>query len=686
MARTQVERLFPPGRVVALVLVAVLVAALVQLRLSAQPDQLTVPPGAAAGDLSLAPCEYRGEGGVRAADCGTLVVAEHPADPASRMIALPLVRVRASSDDAAEPVLYLTGGPGQSNLALPFADRYAEHHDVVLVGYRGVDGSVRLECPEVDSAIRRTTDILGEAFFREAGRAYRDCADRLTEEGIDVAAYGLVQQVDDLETARVALGYDRVNLLSESAGTRTAMIYGLRRPGSIHRSVMIGANPPGAFLWDAGTTDAQIGRFATLCAEDEGCRARTDDLAATMRRTAAELPDRWLFLPVKESNVRTLSLFGLFETAPGGVASAPTMIDAWLSASEGDASGLWFASVLADVMLPELFVRGQYASAASLDDEAARRYFAGGVGDLTNLGRAATAFGWGGGLLADAWPAARETDQYRRLRTSQVETLVISGELDVSTPPQVAEADLLPYLPNGRHVVLPGFGHTGSVFGEQPEAGTWLINEYFDTGTVDDSRYQPQRLDLTPDRTHGAVARTIVGLMVGLGALTVVMLLLLARRARRTPAPAARLWVAALLRSVGAVILGAGGWCLGALVVLTFLPGARVDDQVVVALSVGTAVGLGTYLAWTRPGRSARQRRAGVAAAAVGAGVGAWLGYDAGTGLTVLAGAVLGAVAGANLALILLDVGLSRRLWSGGPARGTLTATGSVARHNHGSA
>ncbi len=109
-----------------------------------------------------------------------------------------------------------------------------------------------------------------------------------------------MQQVDDLESARVALGYDRINLLSESAGTRTAMIYAWRYPESIHRSVMVAVNPPGNFLLDADTTDEQIGRYAALCADDDSCRTRTDDLAATMRRTAADIPDRWLFLPIKD--------------------------------------------------------------------------------------------------------------------------------------------------------------------------------------------------------------------------------------------------------------------------------------------------------------------------------------------------------------------------------------------------
>ena len=52
--------------------------------------------------------------------------------------------------------------------------------------------------------------------------------------------------------------------MSESAGTRVAMIYAGRYPKSIHRSVMIGVNPPGNFIWDPKTTDEQIDRYARL--------------------------------------------------------------------------------------------------------------------------------------------------------------------------------------------------------------------------------------------------------------------------------------------------------------------------------------------------------------------------------------------------------------------------------------
>ena len=372
-------------------------------------DAVSVPTGAQAGDLILESCDYATEDGSYAADCGTLVVPENRADPDSRLIALPVTRIKARSNDPAEPIFRLQGGPGLTNMEFSRASRFADDHDVVLVGYRGVDGSVRLDCPEVVSALKHSTDFLGEASFRAYGDGLRACADRLTDDGVDLAGYGLPQQVDDLEAARVALGYDRIDLVSESAGTRTAMIYSWRYPESIHRSVMIAVNPPGHFLWDAKTTDEQIGRYAALCAKDDSCSSRTDDLAASMQRTAADIPDRWFFLPIKDGNVRVASFWGLMETTADAAedrSRRPMTLGSWLSAADGDASGFWFQSLLADLAFPESFVWGQMAAAARLDAQAASDSFSSGsLKPDSNLGDAATAFIWGGGRMADAWPA-----------------------------------------------------------------------------------------------------------------------------------------------------------------------------------------------------------------------------------------------------------------------------------------
>jgi pimeloyl-ACP methyl ester carboxylesterase len=655
----QAPRVLTWARVLSLVLIAGLLAWFALLRLSGEPDPVVVPGGARAGQLTLEPCEYAGEGGSVPADCGTLVVAENADVDSGRVLALPVTRVRARSDAPKEPIFFLTGGPGQSNLDFAYADRYTADHDVVLVGFRGVDGSVRLDCPEVDSAFKRSSDLLSEESFEAYGAAYRSCADRLTESGIDPRRYGLVEQVDDLEAARVALGYDRIDLLSESAGTRTAMIYGWRHPESIRRSVMFGVNPPGAFVQDPVATAEQLDRFAARCAADESCRVRTDDLTASMREISLDVPDRWMFLSVKEGNVRAMALLGLLQPASGS-ATAPMMIDAWLSAGEGDVSGLWVSSVLGDVLTPELFVRGQYASAAVLDAGVARDYFEQGPGDPSDLAHAASSLAWGGGRLVDAWPASPHEERYRSVRTSRVETLLVGGELDVATPPQVATRELLPYLPNGREVVLPGFGHTQSFFDDQPEAGTRSVLTFLESGRVDVSGYTALEMDFTPPSTYGSLAKRLVGAMLVLSALMLVTLAVLGRR-RRTREQLGRA-TELLTRSVGAVVLGLGGWSLGALAVLAAMPGVRVDNELVVVLTVGVPVGLGVH--WSSVHRSWPQgmARARLLVAGAGALVGAWLGFEATDVPISLVTAVVGAVAVANLALILLEISRDRSL------------------------
>ncbi|MGB6762199.1 alpha/beta hydrolase, partial [Mycobacterium sp.] len=520
------------GRITGLTLIAVLTLGLGYLHFAGSSTAVSVPAGAHAGQLTLKNCTYNTEKGAYAADCGTLVVPENRADPHSRLIALPIVRIRAQSTHPGAPIFRLEGGPGVTNMKFADASRFTANHDVVLVGYRGVDGSVRLNCPEVESALEHSADFLGQKSLDAYSNALRSCAKRLEANGVDLAGYTLPERVDDLEAARKALGYHQIDLLSESAGTRTAMIYSWRYPTAIHRSVMIGVNPPGNFIWYPKTTDEQIARYASLCAQDATCHKRTGDLAASLERTVAHMPNRWLFFPIKKGNARIASFFGLMETTENASPlSGPMTLDAWLSAAHGDSSGLWFESLLAQIAFPEAFVWGDVAAVGMADNQAAERYYSSSEHDGSSIiGNPGTEFLFGGGGLLHAWPATPADNEYTHVQTSNVQTLLIGGSLDFATPPQNATKELLPYLPNGHQVILAGFGHTTSFWSEQTKASTHLINTYFDTGKVDDSLYKPQTVKLTPESTQTGPAKAIAGAMIGLGLLMILSLLLMWRR------------------------------------------------------------------------------------------------------------------------------------------------------------
>jgi pimeloyl-ACP methyl ester carboxylesterase len=647
------------GRIVALVLIALTVAGLAYLRLSSDADPVSVPSGAMEGDLILERCDYETENGSYEADCGTLVVPENRRKADSRLIALPVKRIRARSAKPGAPIFRLQGGPGITNMAFPLASRFADKHDVVLVGYRGVDGSSKLACPEVTSAREHAHDFLNEKALRADAAAYKDCADRLREDGVDLAGYTLPQRVDDLDAARRALGYQRIDLLSESAGTRTAMIYAWRHPTRIHRSVMIGANPPGNFLWDRKTTDEQIDRYAALCAKDASCRTRTPDLAASMHSAYESIPDRWWFLPIREGNVQLGAFFGLMHATTDGAGplAGPWTIDMLLDADKGDGSGAWLLSLMTQTIFPQAQVWGDVAAVGRSDAAYARRYFASNADRGSVIGSPGTDFVMAGGRLFDSWPSNPDESRYTRVQQSKVETLLIGGELDFATPPQNATRELLPQLPNGHEVVIPNIGHSDDFWTYQTPASNRLINTFLDTGRVDTSLYTRTPVDFTPAFSHGGIANIVLGALLGWAALMVLSLAWMALRVRWRGGFGRKSGVA--LRSLYAVVLGLGGLFLGVLVVLTLFPGVPLVGELVTSLSVGVPIGLGVYLAWVDGDWSATTKITGLAAAVGGALVAAPLGFEvtsAGFGLFAPLLAIVGAIVGGNLSLIALDI------------------------------
>jgi hypothetical protein len=143
--------------------------------------------------------------------------------------------------------------------------------------------------------------------------------------------------------------------------------------------------------------------------------------------------------------------------------------------------------------------------------------------------------------------------------------------------------------------VLPGIGHTGSFFAEQPEAGSRLINTFFDSGRVEDSLYEPAKVDFTPTMTTTALAKIIAASIAGLALLTVLSLLWMARRVHKRGHFGRT--ASATLRSLHPIVLGVGGWLLGVLIVMTAELRVPLDDELLAVLSVGVPVGLGVYWA-----------------------------------------------------------------------------------------
>ena len=469
-----------------LIVIVILITVLISCGNDEKKQAITVPPDTQAGSVYLEPDIYTVNEKKYESHRGVIVVPENRSDPDSRLIELPIIQVHATGDSVAEPIFYLTGGPGISNIhSYLFVNDFIENHDIVLVGYRGVDGSVILDCPEVDEFFSNLPgDLTEQATLDSMAAAYSRCASRLQKEGVDTDGYTMTEVIQDFEETRLALGYNRINLLSSSYGTRLSMIYAWIYPESIHRSAMISVNPPGRFEWRPEVMDQQIRYYSDLYKKDTENGGRTDNLAETIRKAARNMPDRWLFFPIKKGHVLIGTFMMLYHTN-----TAPDIFDAWIAAGEGDWSGLALLSLAVDFMLEGAAVWGDQAAKAMCADyifESERDPLAEFMPSNSIIGAPGSIPGVAG---AKGWPAKLIADSLRQVQPSDVPTLLISGSIDFSTPARFARDDLLPFLRNGRQVILSEFGHTGDVWTKQRPALMHMLKTFFDTGEVDDSHF-----------------------------------------------------------------------------------------------------------------------------------------------------------------------------------------------------
>ena len=524
--------LTPNRSLMTLVIIAVLAALLLAACGGKEEAPITVPAGAQAGDLvGLEPCTYTIKTGMFSsveytADCGTLVVPENRSDPASRLIVIPIIRIPATGNDPTEPIFRLTGGPGQSNMHFSIVPWFIENHDIVLVGYRGVDGSVVLECPEVVEAIKNLSgDWLDDPALDKINSSYAQCASRLIGEGVDTDGYTVAEVIDDLEDARTALGYERINLLSGSYGTNVARIYAYMYPDMINRSAMIAVDSPGATIQEAQVVDEQLEYYAGLCAQDTKCSARTNDLTKTLRNVSQDMPERWLFFPINAGLVKAATIKSL-----GTTEQAPEAFDVWLAAANGDSSGMALMTFLGP---------NQFASASIWGDNVAKRLSLGeydpGRDYRTELNPPDSIFGSPDAIIAaesSGWPANPIAEEYREVQPSDVETLLVSGNIDFNTPVQFARDKLLPKLSNGQMVIMSEYGH-GEFLGQQPQASELLLNSFYDSGIADDSLFINNPVEFHVGFGYPTQAKLMIGIPIIIIIIVVVVIWLIVRWVQR---------------------------------------------------------------------------------------------------------------------------------------------------------
>ncbi|NDJ51451.1 MAG: alpha/beta hydrolase, partial [Chloroflexi bacterium] len=106
------------------------------------------------------------------------------------------------------------------------------------------------------------------------------CRDRLLSEGVALDQYNSAASAADVNDLRIALGYEQMNLLGVSYGSRLALTIMRDHPAGIRSVLLDSAYPPQVNLYTelAPNADRAFEALFAGCAEDPDCNSRYPNL------------------------------------------------------------------------------------------------------------------------------------------------------------------------------------------------------------------------------------------------------------------------------------------------------------------------------------------------------------------------------------------------------------------------
>jgi len=458
---------------------------------TAEPATAPTPEPAAA--FVSAPCPMQLPAGQVEGDtveCGYLVVPEDRAEPDTNEIRLAVAIFHPPGGATeADPIVYLSGGPGGSGLEflfisfnIAFAPVLDTGRDLIVLDQRGIGYSEpALDCPgvfdlgrdlldmEVDGE-QLTTDEANELFVEAVIACEADLSALA-----DLTAYNTAANAADINDLRLALDYDPVNLWGTSYGTRLALEVMRDYPEGLRSVVLDAVYPPDVDLYMEIPANAQRA-FDTLfasCAADSACDVAFPDLETVFFDTVDRLNEEPATYLVTDALTRQrydtvlsgddlVAILFSFLYHTEVIPSLPQII---YDASEGnfDLVALIQGSLMAQQGAVSLGMQlsvqcNEEFAFSSLDEyEALLAEYPELAGFLESA-----MVGLSGFMVCEEWDSGQADPIENEPVTSEVPTLLMAGEFDPITPPAWAR-HAAETLSNSTVIEFPGVGHGASI-------------------------------------------------------------------------------------------------------------------------------------------------------------------------------------------------------------------------------
>lgn len=427
--------------------------------------------------------------------CGVYLAQENRLRPTRRQLPIKVVVLPAKGPGRLAPVFVFAGGPGEAATSYAselLSSGLRRDHDIVLVDQRGTAEGHRLDCPmSVGSGDVQeyVSDLFGRLEF------WRECARRLSRIA-DLSQYSTPVAATDIDEIRQALGYDEIDVMGGSYGSRHAIVYAKMFPKHVHAAFLSGLVPleVKSPLHHAEGAQRAFDLMVRDCRNDKVCKAAYPqlpaDLAAVLRRLEREPPHVSISDPathkkaevVLNRNAFTEGLRRMLYSAPAARQIPALLRRAW----NGDFAAITQRSAdFGYEVRKGLNVAMGLSANCNEDTERVtpneiERYaahtFVGPTLVRTKL------------TVCQIWPDAwLPADHFARFKLD-VPTIVLSGFYDPIAPPHWGDVARR-HFPNSVHVVIP----TGHSLGEETCTDTLAV-QLFATG-------DPKRVDLSCTRT-----------------------------------------------------------------------------------------------------------------------------------------------------------------------------------------
>ncbi|MBA4852528.1 alpha/beta fold hydrolase [Emticicia sp. BO119] len=399
---------------------------------------------------------------------GFLKVPENRKVTGTHDIKLAVLRLKAKKPTTNFPILFLSGGPGQSGISYIQEEYFQvlifnlqEDHDIILLDQRGSGRStpgLGFLLPDADNKNIFLDEKRSIKLHNEA--AAIGLAD-FKKKGIDIKGYNTIQSAEDLNDLRIALKTEKFNLLAYSYGTHLALAIAREHSSSIDQMILVGTSGPNHMHHLPFTYDKQLNRISALAAQDSVINGNVPDMMELLKSQLKKLAAHPVVIPVKDQKLKKVihipvGKFGL---------------QLILRLDAGDSNDfIYFPAMLygmehGDYRILQRYVErrfnqfnGRYGSGISAMRQASgatpKRY-----AQIRNQGKTAIL---GNSMntpdIYGGWQDIDLGETFRSPFKCDLSTLFISGTLDSNTPVSNVE-ELLPWFSKARQLNVENAAH-----------------------------------------------------------------------------------------------------------------------------------------------------------------------------------------------------------------------------------